>query len=213
VVAYFNVLLKGFPLELKMTRDNYIQNINKKSFLSDGNPYSNSIYEKLISNALLNFDLSMLYFESLCINEFKDAITSFIHTFTSFKSVNDLNNYQNNSGYYLMVLDRYKQAYIGTSGNIKIRILTHWSKKMPIDRLVFGNPMNSIMSINSFKAFDTTRIYALVDDEKFVHEDSLMRFIPEKFMCNRTIGGEIGGGIDEATEKGKTRDLSIFLHD
>ncbi len=59
----------------------------------------------------------------------------------------------------MLVLDEYKQVYIGQSTDIKSRILHHRSKKKPFDRLIFGSVENSILSIDSFGALDTTRIY------------------------------------------------------
>ena len=61
----------------------------------------------------------------------------------------------------MMVLDKYKQAYIGKSDNIEQRIRHHWSQNKSFDRTLF--PMyaveKSVFSIDFFRALDTTRIY------------------------------------------------------
>ena len=49
--------------------------------------------------------------------------------------------------------------YIGISNDIKKRILTHWGSKKDFDRLLFGKKENSVLSIDSFGALDTTRIF------------------------------------------------------
>lgn len=87
----------------------------------------------------------------------------------------------------MMILDEYCQLYIGTSTNIKKRILDHWCKIKPFDRLLFPqNAINtSLLSIDSFKAYDTTRIYTYFTTELYVHEDNYLRDIPDQFLYNR----------------------------
>lgn len=97
---------------------------------------------------------------------------------------------------YMMVLDEYKQVYIGKSVNIKKRIQQHWSCTKPFDRTLF--PLyntNSVLSIDFFRALDTTRIYAWKTHMTFGFERDLVYDFPEKFSCNR-IGGDVDNPID-----------------
>ena len=59
-----------------------------------------------------------------------------------------------------MVLDLYKQAYTGQAADIRMRIKRHWSGTKQFERLIFGTKESSVLSIDSFRALDTTRIFA-----------------------------------------------------
>ena len=52
-----------------------------------------------------------------------------------------------------MVLDDYKQVYIGIANNIKKRVMNHRSAKKEFGKLIFGSKDNSGLSIDSFKSF------------------------------------------------------------
>lgn len=94
-----------------------------------------------------------------------------------------------------MVLDKYKQAYIGISSSedgIKGRILKHWRKQKEFNRLVYGKIENSIISIDSFGALDTTRIFYKefksfrdLDD----YERKLVDAFKPEYRLNRVAGG------------------------
>lgn len=55
--------------------------------------------------------------------------------------------------------------------------------------MVWGDPENSIISIDSFRALDTTRIFAAKTARSFDGENPLLERFPQKFMLNRIIGG------------------------
>ena len=94
-----------------------------------------------------------------------------------------------------MVLDEYKQVYIGTASygtNIKKRIINHWSTKKHFGRLLYGRVENSILSIDSFGALDTTRIfYKKVDSNEkiFLLEDKYIKDFKPEYRLNRVAGG------------------------
>ena len=101
-----------------------------------------------------------------------------------------------------MALDKYKQVYIGISVSeqgIKGRILKHWRKQKEFDRLIYGRIENSIISIDSFGALDTTRIYYKeipkgvdLDD----YERKLVDAFKPEYRLNRVAGcinGESNG--------------------
>lgn len=90
-----------------------------------------------------------------------------------------------------MILGKYKQIYFGASQNMSTRIKQHWQKTKPIDRLVFGGVENSKISIDCFKALDTTRIFAIKTvsaDEAFKLEGIIDKWMDEKYVLNRVWG-------------------------
>lgn len=157
-------------------------------------------------HALINFDINMDYFKSLDKEEFNNEIEKFLLKNPKFEEVKDLNLYKGVSGYYMLILDEYSQAYIGTSDDIFKRIYKHWHKRKPFDRLIFGSVETSIMAITSFRPLDTSRIYVFKTKSTYSSENKYISSIPEKFMCNRTCGGKMDGGFAEAVSKGKFRE-------
>ena len=164
--------------------------------------------------ALRNFDLNMAFYESLDGEKFNREIDTFQKEHFEFRKVTDLNEYKGVSGIYIMVLDEYKQIYIGITKSkqgIKGRIGQHWSKVKPLDRLIFGGVERSILSIDSFRQFDTTRIFAFPSDLPFEELKDLEHELVEhsfssEFLCNRTKGG--GESLEQAIIERKDRTLT-----
>lgn len=203
---------------LKLTRENYAVVCNKNSLVrfsldiyadEEGRIYSQEWCEKQLEDSLKNYDLNMKYFSLLNHDEFNEEIAKFLNKNTRFIEVSDLNLYDGKPGYYLMVLDKFCQVYIGTANDIKRRIRQHWSKSLPFDRLLFpmGNVESSILSIDSFRAFDTTRIFAYTTNEVFSSEEKFINQFSSKFVCNRLAGGKVTGGLLQAISMMKKRNL------
>lgn len=157
---------------------------------------------------LKNYDLNMRYFSKLDTKDFENALEIFLLNHSQFEAVSNLCNYAGAEGYYIMVLDEYKQVYIGKSTNIKSRIMAHWTKTMPFDRVLF--PMyeweKSCFSINFFRALDTTRIFIWERKISNQIEAKLINNFPERFCINR-----IGGDITRATDAILTMKRRKFL--
>lgn len=155
--------------------------------------YSDEWCKQHFINCIKNFDLNMDFFKQLDENEFNLEIDSFLNVHTEFQQINDLNDLDKTPGYYMMVLDEYKQIYIGTSENIKKRIRQHWASSKSFDRLLFpqNEVLGSVLSIDSFRSLDTTRIYAMQTSETFDHENSFIEFFNPKFISNRLAGGNL----------------------
>ena len=152
-----------------------------------------------------NFDLNMKYFKSLDYDDFDKKLKLFVKK-NRFVEANNLNDLVV-SGIYMLVLDKYKQVYIGISDNIRKRILNHWSKKKDFDRLIFGKVEESILSIDSFGALDTTRIfYKKVNTffDIFSSEEKYVKNFDNKYLLNR-----VGGGIN-AEDDEKLRNLELI---
>ncbi|HWO74368.1 MAG TPA: GIY-YIG nuclease family protein [Bacillus sp. (in: firmicutes)] len=207
MVKHFGVNIREKSDGLKLTRDNYIK-VNNRSSFKKGKVYSDSYINKHIEDCLYNYDLNVEYFRLLPKQEFNKELMRFVSKTKLFKEITDLVSLNEVPGYYIMVLDEYSQAYIGRSTNIKNRIQSHWNKQKEFDRLIFGSKEKSILSIDSFKALDTTRIFVYPTDELEEHEDNFINLFDNKYLLNRTKGGTLVGLI-EAIINRKTRDLSI----
>lgn len=166
--------------------------------------------QKHREDCLKNYDLNMAYMESLSKADFEKELTRFLKKHKKIKQISNLNDCDNVEGIYILVLDKYKQVYIGQARNIKRRIMSHWSKTKPFDKLLFGSVERSILSIDSFGALDTTRIYILPTQNAFSIEKELVSDFSLKYMLNRT-GGGIGDDKEtyqfEIIANAKTRDL------
>lgn len=206
-IKHFGLNIVEKPSGLKLTRENYIEKIifkdsSLKKFFTD------PIIEKHTKDCLYNYDQNMQYFRSLSHEDFNEALKNVVSKIGSFEEITDINSVNGKSGYYMMVLDEYAQVYIGTSHDIKKRIQQHWRMQMYFDRMLFGTKENSILSINSFRALDTTRIFVFLTPNTFTLENKIMKQMDHIYLLNRTAGGLLNG-LAEAIARGKTRDLSI----
>ncbi|MED4235799.1 GIY-YIG nuclease family protein [Priestia megaterium] len=205
MINYFGVKIKQKPDGLKLTKDNYIKVSNKSSF-GNGKVYSDEYIKRQSENSLYNYDLNMDYFRLLPKEEFNKELMKFVDETKVFKEITDLAPLHEVPGYYIMVLDEYAQVYIGSSDNIKKRIQSHWSKQKQFDRLIFGNKENSILSIDSFRAYDTTRIFVYPTHQTLIKENNFINQFNAQYYLNRTKGGALDGLI-EAIINRKTREL------
>lgn len=188
-------MIKHFNLNITEKKSN---RINKNTYLNlksiDENEEST---KKQIQRIEYNYDLNMKYFSSLDYDKFSKKLLSFVKKH-NFIEVNDLSLYKGISGIYIMVLDEYKQVYIGQSeSGIAERIRKHWSTKKSSNRLIFGQVFNSVLSIDSFGALDTTRIFVKTINNPFAIENKYVSEFDCKYLLNRTSGSI--GNIDTYT--------------
>lgn len=217
----------------KLTRDNYctpssklsaattrmIRRINKfykdvsfyrvyttipNDVFEDDEHYTSEWVEDHYRDCMENFDLNMKYFASLNHDEFEKSLNSFVKK-NRFKETKDLTEL-NFSGTYILVLDEYKQVYIGVSENIEKRIKSHWNRRKEFDRLIFGTVEDSILSIDSFGPLDTTRIFYKRGSSNFMFssEESYVKKFNKKFLLNR-----VAGGINDE-DNDTIRDMQLF---
>lgn len=158
---------------------------------ADGTEYTRKWCEEYRLLCLENFDLNMQYFSLIDADDFNEVLNEYLKAHRQFKTVTNLADYADVEGYYIMVLDQYKQVYIGKSNDIKRRIQQHWSKTKPFDRTLC--PMyavqTSVFSIDFFRAMDTTRIFAWNRKLSFSIEAQLIEEFPKKYLLNR-VGGD-----------------------
>jgi len=208
-IEHFGVKLISRSKGFKLTRDEfaiintkpslpYSESLARRNGYVDeqGSAYSDSWCAEYRELCLKNFDFNMEYFSKLDKAAFDDALSSFLSQYKKFVEVTNLNNFNGVEGYYIMVLDEYKQVYIGKTDNIKKRITTHWSATKSFDRILF--PMyawdKSVFSIDFFRALDTTRIFAWKKRQDVGIEAELINNFPSQFCTNR-IGGDVTNAL------------------
>jgi len=158
--------------------------------------YSDSYCQEHQEKCLINFDKNMAFFKQIPKTEFETALQKLIGSNKKIKQVFNLNDCKEMRGIYILVLDEYKQIYIGQAVDIKRRVMQHWSKQKQFDRLIFGNANNSVLSIDSFGALDTTRIYVLETDGLDSFERIAVKKFPAHLKLNRIGGGTISDNLD-----------------
>lgn len=209
-MEHFGVKLIKRNKQFKLTRDEFAI-INTKPSLSifaglkkdgayideNGSSYTETWCKEYRELCLKNYDLNMQYFAMLDKDGFNEALDSFLNRYNRFVNVTDLSDYSRCEGYYIMVLDEYKQVYIGKSDDIRARIMKHWSITKPFDRTLF--PMyaydKSCFSIDFFRALDTTRIFVWKRSISEGIEAKLIKSFPSEYCTNR-IGGDVTSGIE-----------------
>lgn len=163
----------------------------------EGEIYNKEWCDKQLANVKENLRLNLKYFESLNKDDFENAINKTLSAMPEFMEVKDLKPFMEQHGYYIMVLDEYKQIYVGNSDKIGERIKQHWTKKKPFDRLIF--PSNAVttscLSIDAFRALDTTRIYVYPTRRTYVKEDKIIKSFPPEYLLNRVNGGRLPTAI------------------
>lgn len=176
----------------------------------DHTEYSDAFLLVQRDRALVNFDLSMRYFDSLDPGEFEAALDRVLTAGRTLKPVASLPDWDGVEGCYVMVFDRYKQFYVGTTEDIRRRIKTHWTARKPFDRILFGTPYDSIFPADELRPLDTTRLYAARSRNRFNMEERVEKAADQRFCLNRMIGGEATPLLLALTALGpRTRPLGL----
>lgn len=198
----FSKSIYGF----KISRDSYATIKNKSSF-GDGIVYSPDECQLMQQAALENFDLNMKFFQKLDKNDFNASLEKYIQKY-KFKPCDYIQELDGVSGIYMLVLDEYKQVYIGKSDDIKRRLIEHMTQQKDFDRLVFGDIETSRLSVDSFRPLDFTRIYytKIRKRELDSAEEKMVSDFEDKYVLNRTKGG-FHSGLAAATIDMKKRKL------
>jgi hypothetical protein len=157
---------------------------------ADHRTYSDEFTALWREAALENFDLNKAFFRQLSAREFAEALDGLLTKHKNLRPVTDLTALDGAEGVYVMVLDFYKQAYIGQAVDIRARIKRHWGGTKQFDRLIFGSKQTSVLSIDSFRALDTTRIFAAKTTRGLQLEERLVKAVPPDFLLNRVPGGD-----------------------
>jgi len=202
---------EGAKYKLKIERETYALIDDKSShfFPRELNPAlwdeQNEIFEdpghliyspawclKHQQNALLNFDLNMKKYAELKQENFESCLNRVLAENPKLQLVSDLNDWQFGRFVYIMVLDEFKQAYVGIArgaGGLKSRIRQHWSGNKKFDRLIHGAVETSKISIDSFRALDTTRVFAMECENPASTENAILELFHSDYVLNRISGG------------------------
>ena len=208
----------------KMDTENYVRTrwqFDKAfgNFLNIINEDIDEVYELFKTVSLMNYDLNMYYMKEVL---YRPRFYQFLDYHFSYKSefeeVYDLREYDR-PGLYVMVLEEYNQIYVGITGkSIKKRIQAHWNKdKDLLNQVLGGDFYGSKISIDSYRVYDTTRIFvyrpSLIQnkDDIWKMEEELIETYPSEYMCNRLCGGSVFDddimetikNMDEREEKGE----------
>ncbi len=125
------------------------------------------------------------------------------------KEVKDLKEYMGAKGIYILVLDQYKQIYVGQSKrDIVDRIISRWKKHIELENILVGKTNKTKISIDAFGMLDTTRIFIENIDPTYYNnsmkiderEEYLINSVPEEYLANK-IGGGIRLGDVESLDK------------
>ncbi|MCT3284082.1 hypothetical protein C6Y11_10655 [Lactiplantibacillus pentosus] len=188
-----------------LSRANYIQTSQCDLSLEPSEKY----IKDHIAAAMENFDINMERFHNISTTDFNEVLNKVVSS-EGFKEATTLKELKEKSGYYIMVLDKYNQAYIGKSIDIEKRIRQHWNRKMPLDRLVFGYVCDSILSIDSFRNQDTTRVFYKISDELYDGtENNLITQFPTNYLLNRTDGDVVS--LEESFMKMHTAQKKVSI--
>lgn len=156
---------------------------------------------------LKNLNLNLKFYTELDSEEFNKNLDKVLKLKKNngLKKVTDLKEYIGKKGIYIMVLDKYKQIYIGQSKRDDVeRIINHWKRKVEFENLLIGKVNESKLSIDTFGMLDTTRIYIEDIDPLYYNnsekidkrEEYLINSIPEQYLINKVGGGLRLDGID-----------------
>ena len=150
---------------------------------------------------LQNFDINMKRFQQLDHQDFDKTLMKFVKR-RQFQEVHSLEESictaaswdedARLAGFvYIMVLDEYKQVYIGiTEQTVQKRIQQHWKKKKEFDRLIWGSVENSVLSIDSFGPLDTTRLFVKPYYKEYktpleIYESKCITAYDKRYILNR----------------------------
>ena len=175
--------------------------------------YTDQGCEKHQRKALENFDINMDKYSALDPGEFEKHLNDVLSAYPKMIEVTNLNDWDGVSALYIMVLDRFLQTYIGIAGGargLKGRIRDHWSGSKQFDRLIYGTIQDSRISIDSFRALDTTRIFAVKTSRAGKIENDVLELLPSKFVLNRIAGGT-PTNQEELAKLDRWRQLHVLL--
>lgn len=196
-MIHFGCNLRKQKDDLVLSRNNYMhkKRNGEYSFRFGGNWSPEAIAERESLN-LANFDMNMQFYEQLDRVKFDHQLNQLRSKFPELEEVVDLTRERERYGIYILVLDEYKQIYVGkTFKNFFDRIRQHWKANVEFDRLIFCDPKKSKLAIDSFRALDTTRIFVMPllteEDAVFEIERRIVEMVEEDFLANRLSGGSV----------------------
>lgn len=169
---YVSYDLSSTNLNLLDFKKEFLQEVEKE-YKKRNDEYSVQKYKEFtrdIDKYVKNVSDNINYFKSLNKADFENELTRIVTKY-HFVEVEDISSYKN--CLYLIVLDNYKQFYVGKSENsLKNRMRKHWNAKIiPGRHLWYGGFESSRIKFDDFKMFDTTRIFVCDNIQKIIDEN------------------------------------------
>lgn len=191
------------------------KHMTKENFVNKELEINKYLTEYAKNEALKNYNLNINYFTNLSQKDFNQAVKNLLKIY-DFIQIYDLNTLKNKKGIYILILDKYKQLYIGQSSrDLKQRILRHFKITIPYQKVPIIKP--DTLPIDSFKPLDITRIYALYVPQQITIdeiESKLIKQCPNNYILNKIIGGKPNNLADLLTRLGTGRiKKSLTIHD
>lgn len=189
--THFGITLNSKTTKQYITRENCVSGkINK------GDSYKLS--DDILEESRRNYDYCMKYFNALSKYEFKNELDNAIETLKKenyiVEQVKDLKLYKDVKGIYIMVLEKYKQIYIGqTTNSVRQRIYRHWNSEEREILDLHRDDEFAMMHINCFGALDTTKLYVIVlFNQKEINEleKRIITLFSSRFILNGAKGGK-----------------------
>ena len=209
--THFGIRLRNRPGGHYLTAENFLDvpKGQKDIILEDGSigktDFNSREIDIIKAKAIFSFHLNMSYFMQLDRDAFETHVDDILHNRlgTFIGDWVEVPTFDDPSmkavpGLYLMVLDKYKQIYVGSSTDIKRRICTHWSTRKPLSRMVSMLIWESKLPIDAFRAKDTTRIFC-IPEYVFMrdYELDLMQTISPQFSLNRSFPYSVTLGLPD----------------
>lgn len=156
--------------------------------------------EKYVRNVQLNLET----LRKLDKTAFETELNRVVEKY-HFVETKDISSYK--KCLYLIVLDEYKQFYVGKAKNsLKNRMRQHWTAKIiPSRHLWDGGFDYSRIKFDSFKMFDATRIFVCEDVHRII-EENINEALDERISITNTFGFE---KFEEMNELAKAERIVI----
>ena len=154
--------------------------------------YNKEYIRRKKKKALENYRLNMEFYKKLNQDEFNKCLNRILKLKNNqdLKEVLDLKEFLGIKGIYVMVLDKYKQIYVGQSQrDVVARIIQHWTKNIELENLKTGDKEK--LRMDSFGLLDTTRIFIEEVEVSNIdkREEEIVKQIPEEYLMNIVDGG------------------------
>lgn len=161
-------------LNIKQFRIEFLEEVEKEH-KKRTDEYGNERYKEYIHDIdkyVQNVSINLESFLKLNKNDFESEIGRIVSKY-HFVQVENISSFKN--CLYLVILDDYKQFYVGKSErSLKNRMRKHWTAKIvPGRHLWDGGFESSRIKFDDFKIFDTTRIFVCDDIQRIINENKV----------------------------------------
>ncbi len=183
----------------KFNEEKTPKHINKNNFANNdpNGKYTKYMTDFAKENAYKNYDMCMEYYGILDKDEFNNSLKDILDMYP-LDGINDLKKLKGKRGIYILVLEEYKQIYIGQSSrDLRERILRHFKKFLTLGEVPYVK--YDTLPIDAFKPMDITKIFCMYSSNQRELDDMEIKYInkcPNRFLANKMLGGKIYNDYD-----------------